>query len=145
MTILTLNGTSTTINKSDTLTTEKTRLIHRRKTSKINLIKCGEDIDSGALIMLSDKGTAIVASKFRSDRVIGVAKSSGKPGEMIQYAESGLVEGQYDLDITKNYAYLGANGSPTTTPPTNGTIVVVGVVRSQNSFFLQLQDEIMTP
>lgn len=145
MTTLTLKNKSTAINKTDTLTTESTRLIHRRKTAKISLIKCEEDIDAGVLIMLSDNGKAIVASKFRDGRVIGMAKSSGKSGDVIQYAEAGLMEGAYNLDASKNYAYLGTNGNPTTTPPTNGNIVVVGVVKGANSFLLQIQDEIMTP
>ena len=95
--------------------------------------------------MLADNGRAMVASKFRNGRVIGMSKSSGKSGDVIQYTEAGLIEGPFNLDTTKNYAYLGTNGNPTTTPPTTGNIVVVGVVKSANSFILQIQDEIMTP
>ncbi len=145
MTTLTLKTQHTGIAKADTLTTEKTRLINRRKTSKISLIKCAEDIDSGVIIMLDTNGKAIVASKFRAGRVIGFSKSSGKCGDVIQYVEAGLIEGAFSLDTTKNYVYLGTNGDPTTTPPKNGNLVVIGVVKNANSFLLQIQDEIMTP
>ena len=121
--------------------------INEAEPSDINIqeYEAGSAININRVVVLMDDGRIEHADKdnpLHALDVIGISKTSGATGQMVEVIEFGTLNGVSFGDVADNF-FLGNNGQVSSSSPTTGIWLNVGIQITPNSFFVKIGESIL--